>query len=80
MCGQAGVGFISGGSEKISSEIIPMAVLITDGVQEGSLGMVATFCYHDQAEVESSEVLFTLCQWDSPKLSRAVVKIFTNSP
>ena len=57
-----------------------MAVLVTDGVEEGSLGMVTTFCHHDQAKVESSEVLSTLCQWVSPKPSIVVVKIFANSP
>ena len=65
---------------RISSEIIHMAVLIANGVEEGSLGMVTTFCHHDQAKVESSAVLSTLHQWDSPKPSIVVVKIFVNSP
>ena len=42
--GKAGVEFITSNGQKISSEIIPMAVLVTDGVEEGSLGMVTTFC------------------------------------
>ena len=42
--------------------------------------MMTTFCCHDQAKVESLEVLTTLHQWDSPKLSVVVVRIFTNSP
>ena len=44
-----------------------MAVVFTNGVQEGSLGMVTTFCCHDPAKVEPLEVLFTLLQQDSPK-------------
>ena len=59
---QAGVEFISGSGWKISGEVIPMADLVTDVVEEGSLGMVTTFCYHDQAKVESSEALSTLDQ------------------
>ena len=76
--GQAGVEFISDGRQRIRSEIIPMAVLITNGVEEGSLGMVTTFCHHDHAKVESLAMLSTLCQQDSPKPSVVVVKI--NSP
>ena len=57
-----------------------MVVLITDGVEEGRVGMVPTFCYHDQAKVESSEALSTVHQQDSPKPSIVVVIIFPNSP
>ena len=71
---------ISSGSQKISSEIVPRAVLITNGVEEGSLGMMTTFCCHDQAKVESLEVLSTLHQQDSPEPSMVVVRIFANSP
>ena len=80
MWGQVGVEFFLGGSQKISGEIVPVVVLITDGVEEGSLGMVTTFCCHDQARVESSEVLFTLWQQDSPKPSVVLAKMFANSP
>ena len=58
--------FITSNSQKISGVIIPMAVLVTDGVKEGSLGMVTTFCHHNQAKVETSEVLSNLLKWDSP--------------
>ena len=57
-----------------------MAMLITNGVEEGSLGMVNTFHHHDQAKMESSEALSSLYQQDFPELSIVVVKIFTNSP
>ena len=56
-----------------------MTVLITNWVEDGSLGMVTTFCCHDQAKVESSEILSTLCQWDSSELRIVVIKIFANS-
>ena len=46
----------------------------------GSLDMVTTFCHHDQAKVESLEAISNLCQWDPPKPSVVVVKIFANSP
>ena len=52
MWGQAGVEFILGSSRKISGEIIPMAVFITDGVEEGSLGMVTTFYCHGQEKAK----------------------------
>ena len=41
---------------------------------------MTTFCHHDQAKLEPSEVLSTLLQRDSPKPSIVVVKIFANSP
>ena len=31
-----------------------MAILVIDGVGEGNLGMVTTFCYHDQSKMEAS--------------------------
>ena len=67
--------FISGSGHKISGEIVLIAGLITDRVEEGT-----TFCHHDKAKVESSEALSILCQQDSHKLSIVVVKIFANSP
>ena len=63
--GKAGVEFITNNGQKISGEAIPMVVLVMDGVGEGNLGMVTTFCHHDQAKVEASEVLSALCQCDS---------------
>ena len=78
--GQAKVEFFLGGIQKISGEIVPMAILMTNRVKEGNLGMVTTFCHHDQAKVEPSEVLSTLHQQDSPELSVMVVRIFANSP
>ena len=80
MWGKAGVQLITSNSQKTSGEIIPMAALVTNRVEEGNLAMVTTFCCHDQAKVGPSEALSTLLQWDSPKPSIVVDKIFTNSP
>ena len=55
-------------------------ILVTDRVREGNLGMVTTFCHHDQAKVEVSEVLSALCQCDLLEPSVVVVRRFTNSP
>ena len=54
--------FISGSGQKISGDIVPMAVLVTNRVEEGNLGMVTTFGCHDQAKMESLEALSTSCQ------------------
>ena len=52
--------FITSNGQKISGEAILMVILVTSGVGEGNLGMVTTFCHHDQAEMEASHVLSTL--------------------
>ena len=77
---QARVEFItSSGRKTRSEEIIPMAILLTNRVGEGSLAMVTVFCRSDQAKGEPSVTPLTLFQLDSPELSIVVVKIFTNS-
>ena len=57
-----------------------MAILVTDGVGEGNLGMVATFYHHNQAKVEASQALSFLHQHDSLEPSVVVVRRYTNSP
>ena len=57
-----------------------MVILVPDGVGEVTLGMVTTFCHHDQAKVEASEVLCALSQHDLLEPSVVVVRRFTNSP
>ena len=79
MWGKAGVKFITNNGQKISGEAIPMVVLVTDGVGEGNLGMMTTFCHHDQAKMEASEALSALHQQDSPESCVVVVRRFTNS-
>ena len=81
MWGQARVDFITSSTKRaMSKEITPMAILITNGVGTGSLGMVTTFCHSDQAKVEPSVMLLTLIQYDLHKLAKVVMKIFTNLP
>ena len=78
--GKAGVEFITSNDWKISGEGIPMVILVTDGVGEGKLEMVTTFCCHDQARMEASNALSALCQCDLPKPSMVVVRRYTNTP
>ena len=80
MWGKAGVEFITNNGWKISREAIPMVILVIDGVGEGSLGMVTTFCHHNQAKVEAFIVLSILHQCNSLKPNVDVVRRFTNSP
>ena len=42
----------SSGKRAVSDKIGPMAILITNGVGKGSLGMVTIFCHSDQVKVE----------------------------
>ena len=78
---KAGVDFISSASRKaMSTEIAPLAILDMDGVGRGRLGMKTTFCQSNQANLESSDTLSALVQWDSPEWGVVVVKVFTNSP
>ena len=79
--GQAKVDFITNSGRKaMGDEVIPMTVLVTDGVDEGSLGMATIFSQSDQAKVEPSAVLLILLQWESSELGIVLMKIFTNSP
>ena len=65
---------------RVSGETIPMDVLITYGVGEGYLGMVTTFCHHDQVKMEATDALGALCQCDLQKPSVVVVRQYTNTP
>ena len=44
------------------------------------MGMVTTFCHHDQAKMEASEALAALQQCDLPELSIMVVRRYVNTP
>ena len=47
--GKAGADFITKASRRaMSAEIAPLAILATDGVGEGKLGMITAFCRTDQ--------------------------------
>ena len=56
-----------------------MVILVADGVEKGDLGMVTTFCNHDQAKIEASHALSALCQHNSLELSVVVVRRYTNT-
>ena len=57
-----------------------MAILVTDGVREGNLGMVTTFCHHDQTKMEASDALSALYQHDLQEPSVVVVRIILTPP
>ena len=57
-----------------------MVILVTDGVEEGNLGMVTTFCHHNQAKMEASNAFSALHQCNSLEPSVFVVRRFTNTP
>ena len=80
MLGKAGMEFITSNGQNISGEAIPMVILVTDRVGEGNLGMVTTFCCHDQSNIEASDALSALCQLDLPEPSVVVVRRYTNTP
>ena len=80
MWGKVGVEFISSNGWKVNGEAVPMVVLVMDRVRDRNLGMVTTFCHHNQAKVEACEALSVLHQHDSPEPSMIVVRRFTNSP
>ena len=65
MWGKARVEFFTHKSWKISGEAVPMAILVTDEVGEGNLGMVTTFYWHNQAKMEASNALSALHKWYS---------------
>ena len=67
-------------SESTSPPAPAMAILISNGVGERSLGMVTVFCHSDQAKVQPSVILLILVQQDTPELALVVMKIFTGSP
>ena len=57
-----------------------MAILITNGVGKGDLGMVTTFCSCNQVNMEASEALPTLHQHASPEPSVFMERRYTNIP
>ena len=67
-------------NSRLRGEVTPMAILITNGVRKGDLGMVTIFCSHNQTKMESSEALTIICQQDSPSPRIFVVRRYTNIP
>ena len=77
---KARMEFITSNSQKISGQTIPNVILVIDGVGDGYLGMVTTFCCHNQAKIEASDALSALYQCDPPDPSVVVVRRYTNTP
>ena len=66
--GKAGTDFINNASRRATNiEINPLAILVTDSLGKGKLGMITTFCRTHQVKVEPLDALSALVQWDSPK-------------
>ena len=80
MWGKTGVEFITHTGQKISGKATPMVILVTDGVGEGNLGTVTSFCHHNQAKMENSDAISTLHHCDLPQPSVIVVRRYTNTP
>ena len=79
--GQARADLITSSSKRaMSEEIVPVAILITNEVGKGSLGMVTIFCHSDQAKVDPSVTLLTLVQWDLPELAMVVMIYSSTHP
>ena len=48
-------------------------------MEGGYLGMVNTFCCHDQVKMEATDALEALCQCNSPEPSADVVRQYTST-
>ena len=57
-----------------------MAILATDRVGQGNLGVVITFCHHNQAKMKASDALSGLHQCNLSEPSMVVVRRYTNTP
>ena len=64
--GKTRVEYVKKTGLRLSGETAPMAILITNGVGKGDVGMVTTFCNHNQVKMEAPEVLATLHQHNPP--------------
>ena len=78
--GKTRVEYITKICLRLSGEAALMVILIIDGVGKVDLGMVTTFCSHNQVKMEALEVLTTLHQHDSPEPSVFMVRRYTNTP
>ena len=77
--GKTGVEYVTETGLRLSGEA-HMTIMITDWVGKGDLGMVTTFCGHNQVKMEASEVLTTLHQCNSPEPNVFVIRRYTNTP
>ena len=77
---KTGVEYVTKTGLRLSGEASLMVILITSGVGKGDLGMVTTFCSHNQVKMEASEVLTTLHQCNSPEPNVFMVRRYINTP
>ena len=77
---KTGVEYVTKTGLRLSGEASPMVILITSGVGKGDLGIVTTFCSHNQVKMEASEVLTTLHQCNSPEPNVFMVRRYINTP
>ena len=80
MLGKARLEFITSNSQTISGKTILMVILVTDRVGEWNLGMVTTFCHHNQAKMEASDAFSALHLCNSLEPSALIVRRYTNTP
>ena len=73
------MGNVTKTSLRLSDEAAPMPILITEEVGKRNLGMVTTFCSHNQVKMEASEAFATLHQCNSPEPSIFIVRMYTNT-
>ena len=78
--GKTRVKYVTETSLRLSGEAIPMVILSTNGVGKGDLGMVTTFCSHNQVKMEAPEVLVPLHQCKVTEPSVFMVRGYTNTP
>ena len=78
--GRAGVKFLTLTGLKKSWSTTNSAILLTDGVGEGDLGMVMVFCHPDQARIEACDALSAIHQHNSSEPSVMVVRRYSNIP
>ena len=78
---KVGIDFINKASRRaMSVEITPLAILVTDSIGKGKMGMITNFCRTDQEKVEPLDTFLALVQRDVPEPCVVMVRVFTNSP
>ena len=78
--GKIGVESVTETHLRLSGEVAAMAILMTDGLGKGDLGMMTTFCSHNQTELEASEALTAFHQHGLSEPRVFMVRRYTNTP
>ena len=72
--------YVTETSPRLSGEATSMAILITNGLGKGDLGMVMTFCSHNQVKIEALEALAIFHQCNSPEPRVFIMRRYINTP